>query len=612
MNRTLLYIQSVLLLLMSLVIHVNAQDDLAIRTTVDQSTLAVNQQLLFTIEVSGKDANKVNIPDPPDMGGYLQFIGNGGTAQNIQFVNGKMSVTKSQKYYYMAVKEGNYTIPAITVVNQNKQVSSQPIDLSILQSAATQPSGADDGKSKEAAGAATDDLFLRTIVSKKTVYQNEPVLVSYRIFKAANVNLNNYSINKLPETVGFWAEEIDVGQQPKIWEDVINGKKYVLADIKKQVVFPSSPGKKSVGGLGIDCNIRVAQRRNRDIFDNFFDDPFFSRTVTKTIFSNPVDINVLPLPQANKPANFSGLVGRFNMKSSVDKSEVKTNEAVTLKIDISGMGNIKMIPTPQLIIPNDFEHYEPKISENISRQNDSITGSKSFEFVLVPRFPGEQHIKPFVLYYFDPVEKAYKTQSTPEFVFHVSKGNDDFVSASPGLSKEEVKLVGQDIRFIKQSSSGFSPVDSRIYRTAAFYMILIFPLFLLGGALAYNKHLVKLSGNVAYARSRRANALAMKHLGKAKKLLHEETQKEFYAEASRALLGFAADKLNIEAAGIITTELESGLVKKGVEPELVKTYIGLVQHSDFQRFAPSNVALDDMNTFYSKAKDAIIGLEKAL
>ncbi len=592
-----------------------AQDPLALRAIVDKTALAVNQQLLLTIELSGKDANKVELPDPPDMGGFFRFMGSGGTSQNIQFINGKMSVTKSQKYYYMAVKEGTYTIPAMTVSLKNDQVSSQPVKLTILKAdekAQAQPGV--DGKSQQAAGATSDELFIRGIVNKKKVYQNEPVIVTYRVFIAAGLGFENYVPSKLPENVGFWAEEVDLGTRPKVWEEVINGKKYVLADIKKQVLFPTSPGKKTIGELAIDCNIRVPQRRNnRDIFNDFFDNSFFSRTVTKTIFSKPLDIEVMALPQAGKPANFSGLVGDFKMSASLDKNHVTTNEAITLKIDIAGSGNIKMIPEPELSFPGDFEQYAPKSTESISRQQTGVTGTKSFEFVLVPRFPGEQHIKPYVLTFFDLKDKTYKTLTTPEFVIQVDKGNDEFVAVNgSGLSKEEVRLVGQDIRFIKLAQVRVLPLDYRIYKSFSFYAVIIFPLLLLMGSIAYNKHLEKMSGNVAYARSRRANAMALKHLSKAKKLLSENTQKEYYAAVSKALLGFAADKLNLAEAGIISTELESHLKNKNVEPQVIQQYLELVQHCDYQRFAPANVKLYEMEAFLGKAKEAIISLEKTL
>ncbi len=379
-------------------------------------------------------------------------------------------------------------------------------------------------------------------------------------------------------------------------------------------LFPTSPGKKIVGPMTLQCEIKeTTRRRSRDMFDSFFDDAFFGRTVRKTIASPAVEIDVKPLPAANKPKSFSGAVGQYKLKAVVDNTSVKTDEAITLKVTISGTGNIRMLSKPEVIIPVDFEQYEPTVTERIDRTNGIISGSKTFEYVLVPRFPGEQHIKPIVFSYFDPRTKTYKTVQTEEIVVNVAKGKDQIVrGGGSGLSKEEVKYVGRDIRFIKMSSDDFKPTGYRLYKSFIFYLFLLLPLAALGIAFIYQKHLEKLSENVAYARSRKANALAMKRLSKARSLLKEETQKEFFAEVSNALAGFAADKLNMSKAGLISDELEKEFKKRHINEELTKEYFDLIRLCDFQRFAPSSVRREEMEESYQAAKKVIIKLEKAL
>ncbi len=265
-----------------------------------------------------------------------------------------------------------------------------------------------------------------------------------------------------------------------------------------------------------------------------------------------------------------------------------------------------------MVIPQDFQQYEPKITENIVRNENGVSGNKTFEYILVPRFPGEQRIKPVIFNYFDPYAKTYKTLSTPEFLIQVEKGDDELVSMGSGLSKEEVRLVGQDIRYIKLNTNTFTRTGFKIFKSFLFVTLCVIPLLLLIVSVGYNKHLEKLSGNVAYARSRRANTMAMKRLSKSRGLLAENTQKDFFAEVSRALLGFAADKLNLSEAGIISTELEDLLNQRNLDSAVVKQYIELIQTCDFQRFAPATVTKAEMHQFYSRAKEAIINLEKAL
>ena len=585
---------------------------LEIRTSVDKTSLALNQQIVLTIELSGDGANKVSQPSPPDVSEFLSFLGSGGSSQNIQLINGRMSITRSFTYYYMAKKEGIFQIPSVGVNYKGKQVQSKPISITIIKSAAQAkplPRSRSAVRSSQNSG---ENLYVRALVSKRRVYQNEPVIVTFRIY--TRVNVSSYGISKLPETAGFWSEEFDLSKKPTTREEIIGGRKYVVADIKKAALFPTSPGKKTIGPLSLDCEVRVQSRRRSmdNVFDSFFNDPFFSRTTRKTISSIPVTIDVLPLPAANRPADFSGAVGKFNLTASVDKKSVKTNEAITLKVRISGTGNIRTLSKPVVQVPRDFEQYEPKVTENIIRQNDTVSGSKNFEYVLIPRFPGPQKIKPIHFAYFDPKLATYRELTTPELLINVTKGADEYVSLGNGISKEEVKLIGQDIRFIKTAAPDFKRTGYQPYKSFAYLSLVILPMLLLAAAYGYSKHQEKLSGNVAYARNRRANRMAMKRLSKAHSLMDEKTQKEFYSEASRALLGFAADKLNLAEAGIISTELKELFTKRNLDAGLIDTYIKLIQECDYQRFAPANVSKEQMTDFYKQAKEAIINLEKAL
>ncbi len=584
---------------------------LTVSMSVDKTSLDLNQQLVLTIDFSGEGANSVAAPELPDMGGYLALLGSGGSSQSIQIINGRMSVQKSHTYYFMAVKEGTLQIPPIKVNYKGNVYESNSVTINIAKAAAgtPTPSSPKSSQSVKPEAGMGEDLFVRAIVNKRRVFQNEPVIVTYRIY--TQVNVSSYGISKLPETSGFWAEDFDQGQ-PQTREEVLNGKKYVVADIKKVALFPTSSGNKTIGPLGIDCDVRVqSRRRTNDIFDSFFDDPFFSRTMKKSLFSKPIDIEVFPFPSEGRPASFSGVVGDFKMDANIDKLDVKTNEAVTLKIRISGTGNIRILPQPQVSIPSDFQQYEPKISESINRQGGVISGSKTYEYVLVPRFPGEQRIKPIEFSYFDPQAGRYRTLFSPEMIIRVTKGLEDFVSVGPGLSKEEVRLVGQDIRFIKLTTPSFRRIDYRFYTSFAFVGLAVFPALLLIGSIVYRNHLEKLSGNVAYARSRQANRMAMKRLSKAKSLLDEKSQKAFYAEASHALIGFAADKLNLPAAGVIASEIEEQFTNRNLDENLIKQYMQLMQTCDYQRFAPATVSKQEMEELYQQANEAIVKLEKA-
>jgi hypothetical protein len=321
---------------------------------------------------------------------------------------------------------------------------------------------------------------------------------------------------------------------------------------------------------------------------------------------------VLPLPEEGKPANFSGAVGNFTLTATVDRTQVKTNEAITLKVKANGTGNIKILPQPNIELPSDFEIYEPKVAETIGHNNDQIAGSKTWEYVMVPRFPGSHEIKPITLSYFDPRAKTYRVATTTIISLSVEKGAGDYNLAGGGISKEDVRLLGKDIRFIAKASLPFRDIDETIYTQPLFLTVLVAPLAALLVAFVYQRHQEKLSTNIAYARSRKAGSLAQKQLHTAKKLMQKNDEKAFYAEVQRALIGFLGNKLNLAEAGLITDDVERMLRENQVNSEIIRAYLDCLHTCDFQRFAPTQSNGKAMQEFYKQAQRVIEEMEKAL
>jgi len=588
--------------------------DLKIVASVDRTTIPLNQKFTLTIELSGEGANDLQQDPayPESMDNFAMSFGGSSTSQNIQIINGRMSVTRSIQHSFIATKIGNFVIQPISVVYKGKTYSTKPINIEIVKADAQpkQPQRQQRSSTIRAEDSAENNLFLRAFVNKTKVYQNEPIIVSYKIY--FRVNISSYGVSKLPNTAGFWEENFELPQSPQTYEEVWNGQKFMVAEIKKMALFPTGPGKKNIDPMVVDCDVRVRRRaRTRDIFD-FFDDPFFGRTVRQRISSIPITIDVMPLPEEGKPADFSGAAGYFNLKATVDKTSVETNEAVNLKVQLSGRGNIKILPTPNIDISTDIEQYKPTIYENISRAGNTISGSKTFEYVLIPRLPGVQTIKPIRFSYFDLASKSYKTLVTPEIKITVKKGRKQFVSSGPGFTREEVKLLGQDIRYIEQAIPRFRKTGAYYYQSLSFMLLLIIPLLVMGGAIGYRRYADKLAENVAYARSRKATQIANSQLKHAKKLLNEKTQKEFYSEISKALIGFLANKLNVAEAGMMTEQARQLLAERKVEPQIVSAYFECLQVCDYQRFAPASSRIAQMQSFYQKVKNVIIKLQKAL
>ena len=588
--------------------------DLEIKASVDQTRIGLNQQFTLNVELSGKDAQGAQNPQIPDVNAFASFLGSG-SSQNIQIVNGKMSVTKVINYYFQATQAGKFQIPPVQVVHKGATLISDPIDIEIVGSSSsntTQSPSRSTARGDQIAQGAEDELFLRVLVSKTKVYPNEPVIVTFKLY--TRINVSSFGFTKMPNTAGFWTEDYELPQRPPTGTEVYKGKQYTVATLKKMILFPTSAGQKTIDPMAVECQVRVQRRRgNRSVFDDFFDDSFFfGQTEARQVSSKPVKINVLPLPEEGKPVNYSGMVGQFHIKGSVDKTQVSTNEAVTYKVVISGQGNLHSLTEPEVQFSQDFEVYPPKINETIDRNDAGLSGSKTFEYVLVPRNAGAQKIKPVLFNYFDARTQTYKTIQTDPVTIQVAQGSQQYASIPTGLSKEEVQLVGQDVRFIKMDALNLRKQGSHFNAPWIFWIIYLAPLGLVWLAFIYRKHLNLLVEDVAYARDRRAQKEARKRLSQAKGCQVVETQKEFYAEIGKALTGFLGDKLNIAEAGMMTDEVRKALSKKGISSEVVEPYFACLATCDMKRFSPSDATDEEMTAFYKQAETAILDMGRAL
>lgn len=588
--------------------------DVTVVATVDQTQVGLGEAFSLSVEISGRDAGE---PRLPDLSQFAQQIGRS-SSQNFQFINGRMSSSTTIHYTYLAQAAGTFEIGAVEVEVNGQIVRSQPLRIEITQAGGgAQQQGAQPGatpsqpRTDPALQSTEVGVFLKAEIDRARVYQNEPVVISYKIYTLRTIS--SYSLSKLPNFAGFWVENFDMPRQPQTRQEVINGQRYLVAEIKRTAVFPQSAGKLTLEPMTIECEVQVQaqRRRSRDIFESFFDDPFFARTARVVVASKPVSIEVLPLP-TNKPAGFEGAVGTYSLKASVDRREAKTNEAITLKLTVSGQGNIKTLSAPRLALPRDFEVYDPKVVEDVNRANNQISGSKTWEYVMVPRFPGEFEIGGLQLPYFDVQAKEYRVASAAPIALTIAKSVGEVAMASGGMSKSDVKLIGQDIRFIALAQMPFEEIGQPNYAQPWFAVLLALPFFGLAGAFLYQRHQQKLSSNVAYARGRKATRVATKQLQTAKKFLQSNDGKQFYAEVQRALMGFLGNKLNVAEAALVTDDIQKMLEAKNVAPAIASAYINCLHTCDFQRFAPSQANGVEMKQFYDQAQNAIAQMEEAI
>ena len=581
--------------------------DIKLIASIDRNPVGLNEQFVYQLEISGSGSG---VPDP-NLPGFEDFriLGGPNVSTSVQIVNGSMSSSKSYSVILLPRKAGTFNIPPVTITHKGKTYQSNAIRLVVNQqsSQATPQQGSSVGNE---AAEASSDLFIRVIPSRHSVYVNDQITVSFKVY--FRVSIRNPDFIKLPETVGFWVEEYEIPQNIPVTTEVVDGIQYNVAEVKKMALFPTKTGQLTLTPMQLAVNV-VERRRRRDpfsTFDSFFEDPF-GRTVRKVLATDPVTFTVKPLPENGKPQRFSGLVGNYTMTTEVDKSAVKANEAISYKIRLNGTGNLKSLNDLAVEFPASFEVYDPKVKDNINRSGPRLVGTRELEYVLIPRTSGQYRIKPLEVAFFDPSSETYKTLRSPEYLIDVGKGDDvGGIASNTYLSKSEVKLLGKDINFIKEENLNLIPRDYKPYTALWFWASLILPLIFLGVAYGYRNHQEKMTTNVEYARRRKAYKQAEKRLKGASHFLKEQKYAEFYGEVSRALIGFVADKTNHAAAGVLRDDVEKLLRNRKVDAEIVDEYLNCLDEADFRRFAPGDMSDEEANSFYKKAEEILVKLGK--
>ena len=567
--------------------------------------VAVGQQFIFTVEVSGTQTLDRD-PVLPDVSGFARVLGSG-TTTSMRIVNGRRSVSVMVQYRLEATTEGTYEIGPVTVFAGGVEVSTMPVRLTVGRAP---PPGATPVPGGDGVDLGPEDVFLTADVSRRQVLQNEPVVVEYRIY--TRVNVSSYSLAELPPAAGFWVEEFELPGQPEVEQIVRNGQQYVTALIRKVAMFPTGPGTKIIEPLSIEARVRVPRSRTRDPFGGLLDrSSLFSREIATTVSSPSVEVEVLPLPSADRPADFSGMVGDLSIATTLDRDSVAVNGAVTMRVDVSGSGNLKALAPPELDLPPTLEAFPPETEDRLSTTERGVTGTRTYEYVLIPRAPGRLTIPEVAVSYFDPSTREYGRATAAPLELTVAGRAGE--AALPGAgARGEVEALRTDIRFIEIDTPRFDRVGASPLASAWFWVTLLGPIGLLGGAVGFRRHRDRLAGDVALARSRRAGRVAKKRLATARRLARDDDPRAFFAETGRALTGFIADRLNVSAAGIIRDEMRPSLRARGVSEETVDECLGCLDVCDRERFAPGRADGARHDELLRRVEAAMSALDREL
>jgi hypothetical protein len=581
--------------------------DVKFTAGVDKNPVAADEQftLEFTVTTSGASPRNFKTPD---LSKFLVLSGPN-QSTSMQIINGSVSSSQSFSYVLQAREAGKLTIASAAIEVGGNQYRSNPIDLTVTKATGKkQQAAAQQGEAVDVG----DNIFLRAVVDRVRVYQGEQITVTYKIYTRARIV--NYSINKLPTMTGFWGEDLQLPQQVSLTNEMVNGKQYQVGVLKKSALFPTQSGNLEIQPMELTCQVQVqTRRRSNDIFDQFFNDPFFgAQTANVPLKSEPVKITVLPLPQNPVPESFQGAVGKFSLNASLNKRRSKTNEPISLKATISGSGNIKILEAPKLNLPSDFEQYDPKVKEDIERTGSSINGTKTFEWLIVPRYPGEKKIPALEFSYFDVVQRRYVTLRTNEFNIVVEKGSAEAPQNAAGLSKEDVRLLNQDIRFVKTDVGAFHPKDAELFDPVAAITMTVIPFVAFLGLLFYRQKALSEMSDVVSFRSRKALKIAAKKLANAKTLLTANSPEAFYAEVSTAMWQYVSDKLAIDRSVLSIDNVTQTLQQKDVSAELTQKIKELLEACEFARFAPGSSSQEQKNKMYETASSIIVAAEREL
>lgn len=582
---------------------------------VSKNKVAVGEvfQVAFTLNGSGSNLVYPAFNDFDIYSGPNQ-------SQSMSMVNGTISQSTTLSLFIAAKKEGRFTIGAASVMSGNQKLETKPIVIEVTKGApqqqqqgnqnaqAQQPQQAQ-GKEKNqyASEISNDDLFVRTFLSKTKCYLGEQLTLTQKVY--SRVDLRGFQNVKFPPYNGFWSQQEVNNQQINLKQENVNGVIYYVAEYSKVYLFPQRAGTISIEAIELDCIVRrQTKRQPRNIFEQFFGAGGYEDVAVK-VKSKPVKVDVEDLPTENKPQNFSGAVGDFGYKAEIDKNKVKANEAINLKITISGKGNIKLIEPLKLNLPESFEVYDPKESENI-KTNGGVSGNISYSYLIIPRDKGEFTLNDLGFNYFDADKKQYVSIPSPDIHLTVLEGD-------PGSAqiitpkKHGVDESENDIRYIKTGDLGLKKHDEEFFSSTMHYLLLIFPTLLFFVGLFLVRQHIKANSNIIAVKERKAAKLAKKQLVIAEKYMSANNKEAFFTEVLNALNKYIGDKFALSIVDLSKEKISEMLLSRNVSDATTKNIIDTLNTCEYAKYAPSAVT-GDLKKVYNDTIELISQIENQI
>lgn len=595
--------------LCAMALNVWAEDEVTFTASAPDAVAVGDQfRLSYTI-----NTQKVKDFRAPSIQGFDVLMGPS-RSTNVSIINGNRSESITFTYILMATKEGEYTIAGATASAKGNQIISNSVKIKVLPADQTSNTGGGgaqgraSGRSSSGTSISSNDLFITSTLSKTNVYEQEALLLTYKIYTV--VDLRGFENVKLPDFKGFHSQEVELPANRRWGLEHYKGRNYHSTIYRQFVLFPQQAGKLTIDPARFDASVSIVQEVDNP-FEAFFNGGANSFQVRKMLTTPKLTIDVKALP-SGKPAGYSGGVGTFNISSSINSTQVKTNDAITVKVVISGTGNLKLVAEPEIKFPEDFEVYDPKVDNQFRLTSSGLSGNKVIEYLAIPRNAGTYKIPPVQFSYFDIKTQSYKTLSTEEYVVQVEKGEGDATQTIANFTnKEDLKILNEDIRFIKQNEVTLSPKGVFFFGSMGYWLFYLIPGILFIVFFTVYRKQIAANANVARVRTKKANKVAVKRMKLAGKLLASNQKDTFYDEVLKALWGYISDKLNIPVSRLSKDNIEEELQKVGVQAELIKEFLDALNQCEFARFSPGdpNQAMDQV---YKASFEVISKMENSI
>ena len=559
-------------------------------------------QLEYTLyNASGKDLRL------PEFSGCKVLYQGTSSGTSVSVVNGNVDrqTTETHVITLRAEKEGSYTFAPATISADGRTFSTNTWKLTILPPDKTSSSAG--GASRQSMGeeAGNTELFIRTVLSKTKVYEQEALLATIKLYtRASGVQAENYSF---PSFEGFVVQDIDLPQNTSFELENYNGVNYKMAILKQCLLFPQRTGKITINPGKFDFQVETYQLVNGP-----FGPMRVPQGVSRSVSSNAASVEVMPLP-AGKPVSFMGGVGNFTLSSSISSTHVKANEAITLKLIFKGSGNLKYMKNPDLKLPNDFDTYDPKVDVSVKATTGGVSGTRTVEYTTIPRFAGKFKIPAVEFSYFDTKSKQYKTLHTEEYEITVEKGasGEGGKTVSNFSNKEDLKLLNRDIHYIKLNMMNLVQTPSIYVDNWKYWLWYILPTLAFCIFVLINRKQAKANANVALMKNKKANKVALKRLKVAGKYLKNHDKEHFYDEVLKAICGYLSDKLSLPLSELTKDNVATELEKYGAGEDLISTFNDILSRCEFAQYAPAQ-SNETMEELYSQTLDAISRMENTV